>query len=163
MEFQTTLQLRHGAPIFTLKIKMKNQPTWLVEHEILLGTQSVTYSYDKESDVLEIFFQRGGGLGIDIADNIVLRFNKETGQALSLILTSFSKLIQPTKYGPSSFPLTALSELPTQMQEDILRILQTSPVNYVLKLSGLTLPNGKSQPITWFEKPDKIRVDSLAA
>jgi hypothetical protein len=53
---------------------MKHKPEWLIEREVVLEGQTVTYSYDKEGDILEIFFQQGqGGLGIDLNENIVLR------------------------------------------------------------------------------------------
>ncbi len=121
---------------------MSHKPDWLIEREITLEGQTITYSYDQEGDILEIFFQKGGGVGIDLTNNIVLRYNRDRGEALSLILTNFSNLIQPTKFGPPSFRLTALSELPPKMQQTILGILDSFPVNRFLKVSGLRLSPG---------------------
>jgi len=136
---------------------MNKTDHWLIEREVVLEGQTVIYSYDKESDILEIIFQKGGGVGIDLTDNIVLRFNRNSGTALSLILTSFSKLIQPTKFGLSSFPLTALDELPPVMQQTVLNILHSFPVNRFLKVSGLFLtPGGDLQPITYFTQPNDL-------
>ncbi len=143
---------------------MTNKPDWLIERKVTLEGRTITYSYDEEGDILEIFFRRGGGVGIDLTDNIVLRYDRESGEALSLILISFSKLIQPTKFGPPSFRLTALSELPPDMQQTILDILNSFPVNRFLKVSGLFLsPGGELQPITYLEKPSDLLLDKVHA
>ena len=104
---------------------MSDKPDWLIEHKVTINNQMITYSYDNEGDILEIIFQKGGGLGVDLTKNIILRYNQERQEPLSLILTSYSRLIQPTPFGPPSFHLTALSELPPDMQQTILQILNT--------------------------------------
>jgi YD repeat-containing protein len=143
---------------------MNNKPDWLIEHEITLEGQKITYSYDKEGDILEIFFRKGGGVGIDLTDNIVLRYDHESEEALSLILISFSHLIQPTKFGPPSFRLTALRELPADMQQTVLGILSSFPVNRFLKVSGLlSFPDGELQPITYLEQPNGFLLDKIPA
>lgn len=143
---------------------MNNKPDWLIEREVTLEDQTITYSYDEEGDIMEIFFRTGGGVGVDLTDNIVLRYDRESEQALSLILTSFSRLIQPTKFGPPSFRLTALSELPSDMQQTVLAILNSFPVNCFLKVSGLFLsPGGELQPITYLEKPGSLPLDKMHA
>lgn len=145
-------------------IAMNKRPDWLIEHKAVLDGQPITYSYDKEGDILEIIFQRGGGTGVDLTDNIVLRFDRNRGQALSLILISFSKLIQPTKFGPSSFPLTALDELPPAMQQVVLKILQSFPVNHFMKIMGLYGAHaGELHPITYLEQPADLPHDLIPA
>jgi len=143
---------------------MKQTPNWLVERQVILEDQVITYSYDKEGDILEIIFHKGGGIGIDLTENIVLRFNRDSGEALSLILISFSKLIQPTKFGPSSFPLTHLDDLPPTMQQMVLHILHTYPVNRFLTVSGLFLtPGGNLLPIASLLQPDNLALDLVPA
>jgi YD repeat-containing protein len=143
---------------------MNKKPEWLIEREITIEGRSVTYSYDKEGDILEIFFQKGSGVGIDLTENIVLRFNRENEEAVSLILTNFSALTQPTKFGPPSFHLTALGELPPDIQQTVLGILNSFPVNRFLKVSGLLLsPDGELQPITYLEQPDALPLDKIPA
>jgi hypothetical protein len=141
------------------------KPDWLVEHESTLMGQPVLYSYDKIGDILEIFFQQHqGGIGVELADNIVLRYQLESGQPLSLIFTSFSRLVQPTAYGPRSFQLTALDDLPEEMQRTVLTILQSPPVNHFLKLSGLLLaPDDTLLPITSLEQPTEASLDKILA
>ena len=143
---------------------MSEQPAWLIEREIIIDGQPIIYSYDKEGDVLEIIFQKGGGVGVDLTDHIVLRYNQQRQEPLSLILTSFSLLSQSTPFGPPSFQLTALSELPAEMQQVILPMLNSFPVNRFLKLSGLRLsPGGELPPITYLEQPEAGLLDSVVA
>ncbi|MBI3959304.1 MAG: hypothetical protein HY328_10890 [Chloroflexi bacterium] len=138
---------------------MANKPDWLVEYEITLEGQTITYSYDKEGDILEIFFQKEGGLGIDLTENIVLRYNQEDQKPLSLILTDFSHLTRLTKFGPPSFRLTSFATLPPNMQRIVLPILNSFPVNHFLKVSGLiSSPGGELQPITYFERPTNLKI-----
>ncbi len=64
--------------------------------------QTVELEYDQQGDMLEIFFKRGPASGaIELADPIILRFDRETGQALSLSVLTFSQVIQPTELGRS--------------------------------------------------------------
>lgn len=143
---------------------MNSKTSWLVEREIVLRNKSIIYSYDEEADVLEIIFQKGGGIGVDLTDHIVLRYNKESQKPLSLILTSFSQLKQPTPFGPLSFPLTPLSNLPSDMQQTIFYILSHFPVNHFLKISGLLLsPDSDPQPITHLEQALEQPFDAVLA
>jgi hypothetical protein len=143
---------------------VKQTPHWLIQREVILEGQTITYSYDKEGDILEIIFRGGGGMGVDLTENIVLRFDRASGEALSLMLISFSKLIQPTKFGPSSFPLTALDELPPAMQQTVLNILHAYPVNRFLTVSGLFLaPGGHLLPIASLLQPDNLALDLVPA
>ena len=143
---------------------MTKKPNWLIERKITLEGRTITYSYDKEGDILEIFFQKGGGLGVDLTENIVLRYSQESEEPLSLILTNFLRLIRPTRFGPPSFHLTALSKLPSDVQQTVLEILNSFPVNRFLKVSGLFLtPGGELQPITYLEQPTGLSLDKVLA
>ncbi|NJN96123.1 MAG: DUF2283 domain-containing protein [Anaerolineales bacterium] len=144
---------------------MTNNLDWLIEREISLEGQTILYSYDKEGDILEIVFQTGqGGIGVDLTENITLRYNRNSREPLSLLLSGFSHLIRPTQFGPPSFQLTALAELPAEMQQVVLRILNSFPVNRFLKLSGLRLvPGGELQPITYLTQPDELALDKVLA
>jgi len=136
----------------------------LIEYEVDLEGKTITYSYDKEGDILELFFNAGGGFGVDLADNVVLRYNRDSETALSLILTNFSYLTQPTKFGPLSFHLTALNNLPQDMQHIVLNIITSFPVNRFLKISDLLLPTyDDPQPITFLERPKDLLLDRIPA
>jgi hypothetical protein len=77
-------------------------------------------------------------------------------------LIGFAQLSHPTKFGPPSFRLTALTELPPDMGQTVLRILTSPPVNYFLKVSGLfPAPGGELQPIAYFEPPVELLLDEV--
>jgi hypothetical protein len=142
---------------------MSNKPDWLIEREVTINNQTIIYSYDKDGDVLEIIFQKGGGLGVDLTENIVLRYDQGRQEPLSLIFTSFSRLIQPTPFGPPSFHLALLTKLPPDMRQLVLKIMNSFPVNHFLKVSGLRLsPSGELQPITYLEQPAELLVDQVS-
>jgi hypothetical protein len=58
--------------------------------------------------------------------------------------------------------LAALSDLPPGVQQTILHILNSFPVNYFLKVSGLLFsPSGELQPITYLEQPIEMALDQV--
>lgn len=114
---------------------------WLHERvEILPTGEKVHIEYDSEGDTLEIFFASGSATGIELTDEIVLRYDKSSASPRSLIFTSFSHLIQDTVYGPESFRLTGIESLGPQQRDEILRILRTPLVSHFLQLSAVKLP-----------------------
>ncbi len=109
--------------------------------------QTVELEYDQEGDMLEIFFERGSASGaIELADPIILRFNRETGQALSLSVLTFSQVIQPTELGPRSFQLDGLEPLPSTLREKVLNMITTPPVSHFLKIVAY-YPQAEQPPI----------------
>lgn len=63
----TTLSPLPGANIFLSRrdVSMKEKPAWLMEWEDRLEDgRVVTYSYDREGDILEIFFKKGGDVAL---------------------------------------------------------------------------------------------------
>ncbi len=137
---------------------MKEKPAWLIEYEDKLEDgRIVTYNYDREGDILEIFFRKGGGCGVELADGIVLRYDVETGEPLSLIFLCFSTMMQPTELGPMSFPLTGLDDLPPEMRETVQRIITSPPVSHFLKVSALwRAPDQRLEPITYVEEIPRL-------
>jgi len=132
---------------------MKEKPDWLVEYEETLDDgQAVLYHYDKEGDILEMFFQKGGGCGVELTEEIVLRYDIKTGKPLSLIFLCFSALMQSTELGPLSFRLK-LEEMPDDVRQTVLKIITTRPVNRFLKVLTYSPPQAKRPvPITYVEK-----------
>jgi len=128
----------------------KYKPDWLIETQPYLDDgQVVQIEYDREGDILEILFAKGAGCGIELTDEMVLRYDPTTNRPLSLILVSFSHLIQPTEYGPESFRLTGVERLPSKRRDIVMRILTSAPVNRYLRISALSLPPEKRVvPIT---------------
>jgi len=94
--------------------------------------------YDEEADILEIFFgENGPATGIELTDQMILRVDTRQKRALSLMLLHFSILSEQTQYGPRSFPLDRLDQLPEDLRELALRLITTLPVSQFLKSSQL--------------------------
>lgn len=109
--------------------------------------KTVQLEYDSEGDMLEIFFERGPASGaIELADPIILRFDRETGKALSLSVLTFSQVIQPTELGPRSFPLSGLDALPDALREQVQKMITSPPVSHFLKVS-VYYPQAEQPPI----------------
>ena len=118
-------------------------------------TQKPTCSYDKEADVLYISFSPGEKptAAVELNENILLRFNRTEKRAIGLTLMDFSVLVQLTKLGPRSFPLTGLKDLEPEWQETVIEIITAPPINQVLKVSSYMLSPAEAVPITSVEKP----------
>ena len=108
--------------------------------------------YDEDADILEIFFgENGPATGIELTNYIVLRLDRREKRALSLMLRHFSILAEQTEYGPRSFPLEKLEQLPEEMHELVLRLLTSLPVSQFLKLSHLQAPSKQITPLAFVE------------
>lgn len=118
-------------------------------------THKPTYSYDKEADVLYISFAPGEQptAAVELNANILLRFNRTEKRAIGLTLMDFSVLVQLTKLGPRSFPLTGLKDLEPEWQEVVVEIITAPPVNQILKVSSYMPSPVETVPITSVEKP----------
>ncbi len=114
--------------------------------------EKIRLVYDENEDLLDIFFgENEPATGIELTDHILLRLNWKTGRAVSLTLHHFSILTERTEYGPRSFPLDSLDELPEDLRELAVRVLMAEPVSQFLKLSHLQESPTKRVPITYVE------------
>lgn len=112
----------------------------------------VRFVYDEEADILELFFgENAPATGIELTDHIILRMDRKTKRALSLMLLHFSILSEQTEYGPRSFPLEKLERLPEELRELVLRLLISPPVSQFLKLSQLQTIPPKFMPVAYLE------------
>lgn len=67
--------------------------------------------YDQEADILEFFFgENEPATGVELTEHIVLRFNKKTRRAVSLMVDNFSILTERTGYGGITFKEFAMIE-----------------------------------------------------
>lgn len=108
--------------------------------------------YDQEADILEIFFgENEPATGVELTEHIVLRLNKKAKRAVSLMVDDFSILTERTEYGPRSFPLDKLDELPEDLRELVLQLLTAMPVSQFLKVSHLQLSPTERVPLTYVE------------
>jgi hypothetical protein len=109
----------------------------LDKRELTLNTgEKAWYEYDQDSDMLEIIFRLGEATcAIELTESIILRFDWETNEPLSLSFISVSRLIQPTEYGEVHFQLLT-DEWPDEVQDKIWKMLRMPPLTEFLKLSS---------------------------
>ncbi|MDE3089874.1 MAG: DUF2283 domain-containing protein [Chloroflexota bacterium] len=114
-----------------------------------------SYSYDKEADVLYISFAPGekATAAVELNESVLLRFNRAEKRAVGLTLMDFSVLVQLTKLGPRSFPLSGLADLEPEWQEEVIAIITQAPVNQILKVSAYAPSAIDIIPIASVEKP----------
>lgn len=114
--------------------------------------ETIRITYDKKEDMLDIFFgENEPATGIELTDHILLRLNQDTGRAVSLTLLHFSILIERTEYGPRSYPLEKLEELPENLRDMVTRVVTAMPVNKFLKISFFQESPTKRVPLTYVE------------
>ena len=114
--------------------------------------ETIRLIYDENGDILEIFFDENEqATGVELTDHILLRLNQTTRRAVSLTILHFSILTEQTEYGPRSYPLDGLEELPEELRELVIHIATTAPVNQFLKLSHFQESPMKHVPITYIE------------
>jgi len=117
-----------------------------------INGKAIRLVYDENEDILDIFFgENKPATGIELTEHILLRMELATGLAVSLTLLHFSILTEQTEYGPRSYPLDKLEELPENMRELVVRALTTVPVNQFLKISHFQESPTKRVPFTYVE------------
>ena len=84
--------------------------------------EKIRLVYDESGDMMDIFFgENEPATGVELTDHILLRFNLKTERIVSLTLLHFSILTEQTEYGPRSYPLDKLEELPENLRELVFR------------------------------------------
>ena len=112
----------------------------------------VRFVYDQEADIMEIFFgENEPATGVELTDHIILRLNRQTRRAISLMLLHFSIMTERTEYGPRSYPLNKLNEVPKDLRELVVRLITSLPVSQFLKLSYFQTSPTKQMPFTFVE------------
>ena len=105
--------------------------------------------YDEPSDSLIISFISGvAATGIELNDQILLKIDKSQRKAVSLTIHDFSYLAQKTEYGARYFPMTGIAELPGDLRELVLEILNAPPVNEYISVSTYNPTGSEAIPIT---------------
>ncbi len=114
--------------------------------------EAVKMVYNEGDDMLDIYFgENEPATGIELTDHILLRFNQKTGRAVSLTIRHFSILTEQTEYGPRSYPLDSLDELPEELRESVIHSVMTTPVNQFLKMACFQASPVKCVPFTYVE------------
>jgi len=108
--------------------------------------------YDREADILEIFFgQNQPGTGVELTEHILLRVNLQTRQPISVSVLHFSVLTEHTEYGPRSYALEKLNEVSEDLRELVLHVLNTMPVRQFLKITHFQASPTEQIPVTYVE------------
>lgn len=116
---------------------------------------ALRYDYDQEADVLYISFAPGekASTAVELNENILLRFNRAEKRAIGLTLMDFSVLVQLTRFGPRTFPLSGLADLEPEWQDLVIELITSSPVDQVLKVSTYTPSFSETIPVAIVERP----------
>jgi len=89
------------------------------------------FSYDPEADVLYIAFDKGRkASSVSLNDNLILRFDAQTGEAVGLTILDFSRLMRE----PGTLPLSRLDEFPPELQSLVWKALTRPPVSHYLRV-----------------------------
>ncbi|MDZ7291615.1 MAG: DUF2283 domain-containing protein [candidate division KSB1 bacterium] len=114
--------------------------------------EKIRLVYDEGEDMPGIFLgENEPATGVELTDHILMRLNQNTGRAVSLTIRHFSILAERTEYGPRSFPLDNLDELPENLKDLVIRLVTTAPVNQFLKLSHFQESPTRRVPLTFVE------------
>ncbi len=103
------------------------------------------FEYDQESDLLDVYFAEPTQARerpfwtIELTDNITISIDRAIGKAVAVGLLDFSRLTSMTPFGPRSFPITGLANLPPAERDLVLEILKTEPVRRWLDISSVQL------------------------
>ncbi len=106
-----------------------------------------TIHYDAEGDILSVTFaesSRAAHTGIELADNIVLYYNLDTGKPLELILVSYQAMVRASEQTP--ILLDGLARMPAKLRATILTLLQSAPLTALLQVAddrGKKTPTGR--------------------
>ena len=122
-----------------------------IHHTQMIGRDGtpIRLSYDQDGDVLDVYFgDNVPAIGIPLTEDIILRLDEAGERPISLILNNISALTEQTEFGPRSFPLEQLDELPRALRQLVVRVVTSAPVNQFLKLSHLQASPTKRVPIT---------------
>ncbi|NJL28682.1 MAG: DUF2283 domain-containing protein [Thermoanaerobaculia bacterium] len=127
-----------------------------------MSTKSQPFEYDAESDVLDVYFSDPRPTWtIELTENIIVAIDREAGTAVSLSFLDISELIRRTPFGPRSFPITGLADLPIAERDLVLDILHSPPVSDWLDISAvLSLPDSPFA-VAHLERPPQAVLDLL--
>jgi len=126
----------------------------------------VHYTYDPESDVLEVYFgAKRPAWTIELTGNIMLSIDRQTGHAVALSFLDFTELARPTPFGPQSFPLTGLADLPLTERSLVIKVVTSPPVNEWLDVSAVQRLPDSPLAVTHLEKSplDLLNLTPVAA
>jgi hypothetical protein len=134
-----------------------NESDFYESNAVAMDGTLVRFLYDKEADILEIFFgENEPSTGVELTDHIIFRLNVQTRRPVSLVLLHFSILTETTDYGPRSYPIDKLNEVPDNLRELALKLATRPPVNQYLKISHFQASRTEQIPFTYVESQPSL-------
>ena len=93
--------------------------------------------YDALGDILYLDFPKSRkiNMGIEIADDIILRVDPDTLIPTKLVIHNYTKIVAENLEGRTDFEIT-LSAIPAKYRVAVLRALRSAPLNEFLELRG---------------------------
>lgn len=85
----------------------------------------IIFHYERDEDILYVTFGQEGrkGMGFNLHSNVLLRFDRHSGEPLGLTFIDYSKL-----NAVPSLPLNTLSSLPKELEQTVRQVLLSDPV-----------------------------------
>ncbi len=120
--------------------------------------------YDRESDVLDVYFgEKQRSWTIELTDNIMISIDRQAGAAVALCFLDFTRLIRITPFGPPSFPITGLADLPIAERDQVLEIVTSPPVCRWLDISAVQELPDSPFAVAHLEPPPRRILELIAA
>lgn len=89
------------------------------------------YEYDAAGDVLDVYFdEKRPAWTIELTPNIMISIDRAERRAIRSTLADYSELIRSTEWGPRSFPITGLADLPLTEHDMVVAILNSEPIRH---------------------------------
>jgi uncharacterized protein YuzE len=97
--------------------------------------QDIHIGYDEEGDILYIAFRTNRQAStLSLHDNILLRYDPQTAEAVGLTIIGFSELLNLERQGQQLL-LRDLTELPRDLAQLIRKLLNQPPVSFYLQIN----------------------------
>lgn len=126
--------------------------------------RATDYAYDQESDVLDVWFvERRPAWSIELTENITIGIDREARAAVALTFLDFTELVRSTPFGPRSFPVTGLADLPIAERDLVLEVLHSPPVAAWLDVSAVEKLPDSPFAVAHLESPPREVQDLIAA
>ncbi len=137
-------------------MKEKYKPSHLGQ-TLCQEIMQTTYDYHQDADILEVFFADiEATAAVSLTQDIILHFQAEDVQAVSLIFNNFSVLSQPAEYGPYAFHLQ-MEQWPESLCPVVWRILTAPPVIKWLEMTSYHPPRARhSIPLVTVKQPHEL-------
>lgn len=130
----------------------------------MTDNRELSWEYDAESDVLDVYFgEKRPAWTIELTDNINISIDRAAGVPVALSFLDYSALVEPTPYGPRSFPVTGLADLTIPERDLVLKIITAEPVSGWLHVSAVEKLPDSPFAVAHVERPPKEVLRVLSA